>query len=270
MIVEYCLMFDVDGVLTDPVRKEVTILTGLEEIADRLRRGQPIVLNTGRAVDFVQEKIVTHLEKMFVDKTPFQNMVVIGEKGAVIMQFDHEGKGLLSVDETISVPTQIQTSARSIVENQFKNSMFFDETKRTMVSIEMHDGYNLENFQAEQQKLIPVLEKLVASASALTKLNVDPTTIATDVQSATVGKAFGARRALAWLEEKKIEPKEFVTFGDSQSDLPMAEELVRLNKRTRFVFVGEPEKLNVDNARFPIIKTNNRYEQGVGEFLKQF
>ena len=269
MIVEHCLMFDVDGVLTDPVHKEVTVVASLEEIADRLRRGQPIILNTGRAIDFVQEKIITHLDKMFVDKTPFQNMIVIGEKGAVTLQFDHKGDGLISVDETISVPARIQTSARSIVESHFKNSMFFDETKRTMVSIEMHNDYNLEDFRVEQQKLVPVLEKLAASAAVSAQLNVDPTTIATDIQSIVVGKAFGARRALAWLEEKEMEPKEFITFGDSQSDLPMAEELTHLNKRTRFVFVGEPGKLNVNNARFPIIKTKNRYERGVSEFLKQ-
>ncbi len=268
-IVDHCLIFDVDGVLTDPVRKEITTPEGIKAIAERLQRGEPVILNTGRAVDFVRAKIIKPLVGALGNRTLLRNVLAVGEKGAVVMYFDNNGNEQLVVDETISIPAHIQAEARRITEEQYGDSMFFDDTKRTMVSIEMHDRYDLSKFQEAQKKLITELEALINTPEFKNRLRVDPSTIATDIQDVAVGKALGVRKALWWLGEKNVSPKEFLTFGDSQGDLAMAEELARLGKPTRFVFVGEPNKLKAENAQFPIVQTSDKYERGVAEFLKQ-
>lgn len=267
-VVEYCLVFDVDGVLTDPVRKEVTTPEVLAAIAARLRRGDPVILNTGRAVDFVREKIITPLVSTLGSRTFLRHSVVVAEKGGVVMYFDSTRAEHTVIDETISVHAEIRTAAERVVAERYAGSMFVDTTKRTMVSIEMHTGYDLERFHQAQSALVAELERLVAGFPARHRLQIDPTTIATDVQDTSVGKAWGVHKALWWLGEQGITPKEFLTFGDSQSDLAMAEELARLNKPTKFVFVGD-RGLSAEEAPFPIVKTSRPYEAGVVEFLRQ-
>jgi len=162
-VVQHCFVFDVDGVLTDPTRKEVTRPEGLAAIAQRLRQKEPVILNTGRAVDFVRAKIIDPLVVLLGGRVLLGNVLAVAEKGAVVMRFDVNGNEQIVVDETVSVPADIQEAARLIIKEKYSQSMFFDETKRTMVSIEMQDGYDLKKFQKLQQLLNQDLRALITT-----------------------------------------------------------------------------------------------------------
>jgi hypothetical protein len=70
-----------------------------------------------------------------------------------------------------------------------------------------------------------------------TPWRIDPSVIATDVESARSGKALGARRALELLRADGPLPRAWQTVGDSRSDYAMADQLHALGHRVRHVDV---------------------------------
>jgi hypothetical protein len=75
-------------------------------------------------------------------------------------------------------------------------------------------------------------------AAGRTPWRIDPSVIATDVESDGSGKALGARRALALLEQDGPLPRVWNTVGDSRSDYAMADHLHGLGYEVTHVEVG--------------------------------
>ena len=79
------------------------------------------------------------------------------------------------------------------------DTMFYDETKQTMISVELLSAEQMketsfEDFKAAQKQLTIELHTLLASYHLDGDLRVDPTRIATDIENVHVGKALGARQ----------------------------------------------------------------------------
>ena len=187
-------LFDVDGVITNPQQKKVTEPQILKEIAKRLELNQPVALVTGRSLDFMKARVINPLAKILKDNKSLQNFLAVGEKGGVWISYDSNSHGSEEIDKSISVPQALQEEVRSLVENKFPETMFFDETKRTMISTEMKDGISLNNYHAQQKDLCAQLEELLEKHNLKDRLEVDPSTIATDIQNKHVGKDFAAKR----------------------------------------------------------------------------
>ncbi|MBI2444097.1 MAG: hypothetical protein HYV42_02560 [Candidatus Magasanikbacteria bacterium] len=266
-VIDHCLIFDVDGVLTDPQTKEVTDPAGLTLLAERLRKDEPIILNTGRAVDFILEKIMPKLSDD-AGKDKLKNVLVVAEKGGVVLLYNDQGEPQIVEDKSYSVPEEVHAQVKELVAQKYGDTMFYDATKRTMLSVEMIDNGDLEKFGKAQERIIEDFKVTLTRAKIEKEFVIDPTIIATDIQHRDVGKALGVRKALRWLGQQNVAPKEFLTFGDSTSDLPMAAELAKLGKPGKFIFVGEPQKISGVETEFPIVQTSDRFEQGVKEFLQ--
>ncbi|MFA6171473.1 MAG: hypothetical protein WC715_03440 [Patescibacteria group bacterium] len=266
--VNYAWLFDVDGVLTHLEEKRVTEKEIITELIGKLKAGEPVILNTGRALDFMDKKIVQPLGKALKDKTPLGNFLAVGEKGGVVMLFDSAGKKKFFIDKSISVPPALGNEVRDLIRRQFSKTMFFDATKKTMISAEMNDGLEIKKFRPEQKKLIRAMEKMLARRGLARSYKIDPTISATDIENKHAGKHLGVQRALSWLREKKIRPKQFIAFGDSRSDLAMARELKKEGLKMEFVFVGKKEILSGERLNFPVVYTKERYEAGVMEYFK--
>jgi len=267
--VSHILIFDVDGVLTHPSEKKVTQLKIFLELKNRLENNEPIILNTGRAIDFIIEKILTPLEKIITDKKLLQNLFAVGEKGGVSVSYDDYGQRKIHVDSSISVPKILQTAARRLTKEKFSDSAFYDITKKTMISIEMLDGLSVSKFKIRQNLLNQELDKMLSKYGLNHKYKIDPSRIATDVENNHVGKALGVERALVWLSKKMIKTKQFIAFGDSPADVSMAQALSAKKLPVIFVFVGEKSLLKNKEMNFPIVYTKNHCEAGTVEYLKK-
>lgn len=262
-------LFDVDGVITNPEQKRITEPQILDEIIKRLQAGEPVALVTGRSIDFMQDRVIGPLRDKINDPSLLQNFLAMGEKGGVWVTYEN-GEPQEHVDNGISVPQDLQDQVRKLIQDQFSDLMFFDETKKTMISTEMKDGTNLGDYHARQQVLDQKLEELVTSHGLSDELEVDLTTIATDIQNKHVGKDFAARRVLAWLKEKGIKPQNFVAMGDSKSDVPMAQEIHSQGLPVLLTFVGkEDDRKYIQglNLPFPVKFTDALYEKGTLEYL---
>jgi len=262
-------LFDVDGVLTDPEKKKVTRQEIFDELIKRLEIGDPIGLNTGRSLDFIINEVLEPLEKRINNKKILKNVVAIGEKGGAWIEYNSEGKRSVNVDENISVPKTVQTKIRELVKtNLYSEIVFFDETKKTMSSVELKINKTIENFETIKQQLISDLEAVLYEYNIEKKYKIDPTRIAIDVENVNVGKALGARKFVQFLDNKEIVPVEYICFGDSVSDYDMYEELKKLKKKVRFVFVGGEKYLigkNVDEVEF----LDKLFDLGTLEYIQR-
>ncbi len=264
-------IFDVDGVITNPQEKKVTEPAILEEIIKRLSANELVALVTGRSIDFMRERVVAPLRDRISDLSLLQNFLAVGEKGGVWITYNQDGKPQEHIDRNISVSQDLQDEVRNLINTEFSDLMFYDESKKTMISTEMKDGEDLDKYHQRQKQLSEKLEHLVREHGLGNVLEVDPTTIATDVQDKNVGKDFAARRVLSWLKEQGIKPQNFIMMGDSKSDIPMAKEVHDEGLSVTFVFVGkEDDRRYIESLHlpFPVTFTQDKYDKGTLEFLQ--
>lgn len=246
-------IFDVDGVLLDPLEKRITVPDLMPALAAALKRGAIIALNTGRSLDTLDEKVLPFLNQAIADEQITDPRIfVAAEKGAVWSIRSPSGDFARFRNEEVSVPAELQTEVQALVRTQFASTMFFDETKTAMISVEMRDHADHEKFREEQHVLNEAFRDMLSKRNLTSRFRIDPTIIATDIESIELGKHEGIRRLLSWLESQKIPCEKFFAFGDSTSDLPMAEELKRREKNFEFVFVGDDRLLDGKSLEFPV------------------
>lgn len=270
-IVETAWLFDVDGVITHPEQKEVTEDEILDKIIEKIQIGEPVTLNTGRSLSWLVKQVINPLKERIKEKKKdlkvLENFFAVGEKGNAWIIFAEDGQDQELFDETVSVPQFLQEEIKNLVQKQFSETMFYDEIKKTMISIEMKKEVLVLEFKAQQKKLNQELLEILQKYNLEEQFKIDPTRIATDIENKQVGKGLGAKKILEWLSKKRINAKQFITFGDSKSDLEMAEEIHKSGQTVKFVFVGEKEELDESNPPFPVIFTKNHCEQGTLEYL---
>lgn len=242
-------LFDVDGVLTDPEQKRVTRPALYDELIVRLARGEPVGLNTGRSLRFI-EAVLAPLEERIGDRSLLHNLIAIGEKGGAGIAYDADGTRISHVDPRIAIPPALRDEVGALAaQPEFANLMFFDETKRTMISLELREGCSVAEFAPRQRALVQALQCLLDREGWSERFYIDPNRIATDIQHRTTGKAFGTATFAEELERRRIEPERYLCFGDSAHDYEMLEALLRLGKRAELVFVGGAEMLRGKDTR---------------------
>jgi HAD superfamily hydrolase (TIGR01484 family) len=266
-------LFDVDGVLTNPETKRIELPGVFDELVRLLENLEPVGLNTGRSLDFISQ-VLDPIESRISDIKLLRNFFAIGEKGGVRIVYNELGQRITHVDYGISVAGVIQEEVRSLIKAKYSKTMFYDETKQTMVSIELlpveqMNGLTFKDFKVAQKQLTAELHELLAKYCLESELRVDPTRIATDIENVHAGKALGARQCLGLLRERKINPEHVLVFGDSTSDYDMAEELYRVGLSVEFVFVGGRDLLDGKNKNdFLITFTKAHCDHGTLEYLK--
>ncbi|HKU30978.1 hypothetical protein [Arthrobacter sp. NyZ413] len=228
------LLLDVDGPVASPVTRDVKpeIIADLVKLASA---GIPVIFNTGRSDAFIREQVMA---PMIAAGMPAGTVVhAICEKGAVWFSYTSLGAGPIHVDHELAVPKAYGDDIRRMVAEDYATHMFFDETKRAMVSVEQQLDVTSEDYLAEQKLFDADALELLARhglAAALVDRHepgsddaadyrLDPTIISTDIESIRLGKDLGASRAVELLAAQGITPKAWRTVGDSRTDYAMAD-----------------------------------------------
>ncbi len=260
-------LFDVDGVLTDPVEKKITEPELLDYIFTFLSQGEPVALNTGRALEWVQEKVLTALFAKAKDKRIFTRFIVIGEKGETWIVWDEEGRAHQETTEGLVLPKNLQDKFSELIEERFSDAMFFDNTKTVMITAEMKDNYDIQKFQARKNKFIEELQSLLKSLGLENTYAIHKDDISVSIEHTHVGKALGAKRFLTFLKERDLKPEQFYCFGDTTTDFEMADELQKRGEDVTFVYTGDKERLGEIKKAYPIAFAEG-YSQGTLAYLK--
>ena len=228
------LLLDVDGPVASPVTRDVKpdIIADLVALATA---GVPVIFNTGRSDTFIREQVMV---PMIAAGMPSGTVIhAICEKGAVWFSYTAAGPGPLHIDHDLAVPEAYGDDVRRLVAEDYSVHMFFDETKRAMVSVEQHIDVPSADYLAEQKLFesdamglmarhglgVVRLEHHVPDSDDAVDYRVDPTIISTDIESVRLGKDLGASRAVELLAAQGITPQAWRTVGDSRTDYAMAD-----------------------------------------------
>jgi len=229
------LLLDVDGPIASPVTRSISapgVLDGLRTLA---AAGIPVVFNTGRSDAFLRLEVV---EPLLAAGFPAGARVhAVCEKGAVWFSITAAGTGEVSVDEGLAVPAAYGRAIERLVDERYCATMFFDRTKRAMVSVEQRLDVTAEQyleqrqaFDADALEVFGILglgarwlDEVRPDAAGRVDYRVDPTIISTDVESVLLGKDRGAERALELLATDGPMPLAWRTVGDSRTDYAMAD-----------------------------------------------
>jgi hydroxymethylpyrimidine pyrophosphatase-like HAD family hydrolase len=251
------LLLDVDGPVASPVTRDVKqeIILDLVALA---AAGIPVIFNTGRSDAFIRGQV---MEPMIAAGIPAGTIIhAICEKGAVWFSYTAAGPGPIHVDRELAVPAAYGDDIRRMVAEDYSAHMFFDETKRAMVSVEQHIEVPNAEYLAEQKLFdADAMDLMARHGLGVVRLDhhapnsddevdyrVDPTIISTDIESVRLGKDLGASRAVELLAAQGITPQAWRTVGDSRTDYAMGDWLHHNDHEVKHVDVrpadGVPPK----------------------------
>ncbi|WP_066517601.1 hypothetical protein [Curtobacterium ammoniigenes] len=232
------LLLDVDGPIASPVSRTIANPSIVADLLELAAQGVPIVFNTGRSDAFIREQVAAPLIAGGLGVNARVHAVC--EKGAVWCSIGPQfadGVGPVEVDAALALPREFGDAMQGLVADRFSDLMFFDTSKRAMVSLEQRVDVDNADYLARQPEFDALaVEALSArdlgvryrdhdrpNSAGIVAWRVDPTIISTDIESIRSGKDLGADRALALLAEEGPLPRAWRTMGDSRSDYAMAD-----------------------------------------------
>lgn len=204
--------------------------------------GVPIAFITGRSDTFIRDEVITPLlaaglsDALALDGN---RMFAVFEKGAAWTPVTTLGLGEVVVDESVALPDAVASEVRELVASMFSDTMFYDETKRAMISVEQRIDVPHANYVEAQPLFNEAVYAIVQrhglgvrygdretpDAAGRVPFRLDPTIISTDVESVLLDKDRGAERALEYFAASGPLPRLWRSVGDSRSDYLMADHL---------------------------------------------
>jgi hypothetical protein len=236
------LLLDVDGPIASPVSRSVGIASIIDDLVLLAGSGVPIAFITGRSDAFIRDEVITPLFAAGLGEAlsrPGTSMFCVFEKGAVWAPVTADGLGDIVIDEAVALPKAVVDEARELVASDFASTMFFDETKHAMISVEQRTDVSREAYLPTQQLFneagfallerhgvgVRLGDREAPDAAGQVPFRLDPTIISTDIESVLLDKDRGAERALEYFAASGPLPKLWRSVGDSRSDYLMADHL---------------------------------------------
>ncbi len=214
------LLLDVDGPIASPVTRTVAIDSIAHDLVALANAGNPVIFNTGRSDAFIRDVVLDVMVAAGLE--PGAPVHAICEKGATWFSIVDGVAGATQVDPELQVPADLGAFVRDLVEQRFSDTMFWDDTKLTMISVEQRVEVPSETYHRAQAEFNAIVAERMREQGLDSRLRLDPSIISTDVEDARVGKDMGARRAIELLQSFGV-PKVWRTAGDSRSDYAMAD-----------------------------------------------
>lgn len=254
----HVFLFDCDGVLTN--KNQETNRDVLKKIAGLVERGNLVAFITGRSVDWTKKEVLSPLENLIINKSFLENIRTAAEFGGVDLTFkDSEEK--IHIEKDLVIPQELRKEADKITSGFDKTTWV--ELKQTVASYACIPGGSVDNFKEDQKELAKKLEELLKDKGLNSDFEVQTDLLGTNIRNRQLNKLFATKKVTEWVDSKITTPSHFYAFGDSKSDLEMADELKRQNRDFDFIFVGE-EKIQPDfEAKF----TEKKLDQGTLEYL---
>jgi hypothetical protein len=231
------LLLDVDGPIASPDTRSISRPSIISDLILLAGGNVPIGFITGRSAEFIREEVVAPLVAAGL---PAQmRMYGVCEKGAVWFPITAAGMGEVVVDASVALPDVVAGRIRDLVASDFAHTMFFDETKLAMVSVEQRTdvdraAYHLAQAAFEEAAFAILIEhglgvrfgdRVSPDTDGAVPFRIDTTIISTDIESVDLDKDHAAERALAFFAEGGELPRVWRSVGDSRSDYLMADHL---------------------------------------------
>jgi hypothetical protein len=231
------LLLDVDGPIASPDTRTISTPSIITDLILLAGGNVPIGFITGRSAQFIREQVVTPLVAAGLPER--MRMYGVCEKGAVWFPITAAGIGDVVVDASVALPDVVAGRIRDLVATDYADTMFFDETKLAMVSVEQRTdvdraAYHVAQASFEEAAYAILIEhglgvrfgdQVSPDAAGAVPFRIDTTIISTDIESVDLDKDHAAKRALAFFAEGGPLPRLWRSVGDSRSDYLMADHL---------------------------------------------
>ena len=249
------LLLDVDGPIASPVSRTIAIDSITRDLVTIANLGVPVVFNTGRSDAFIRDVVVKPM--LAAGLSPDARVFGVCEKGAVWFGITMRNFSGVNVDESVLLPPDVVDDLHALLDRSYSDTMFWDATKRAMVSVEQRTDVPSAQYLEAQKSFDDEAFALLEAAGIGVVLDgrrsgdvigyrIDPTIISTDIEAVSLGKDLGAERALDLLADSGELPRVWRTVGDSRSDYAMADYLHLKGYEVAHVDVrpadGVPEK----------------------------
>ncbi len=234
------LLFDVDGPIASPITRTINVRSIVTDLVAMTAAGVPIAFITGRSGDFIRNQVVTPLcDAGLRDALDEHGARMFGvfEKGGAWAPITGDGMGEVTVDETVAFGAEAVDGIRNLVRERYADTMFFDETKRAMISVEQRTDVDADTYAAAQARFqddaftlltaqgvgLRYGDRTAPDANGELPFRIDQTIISTDIESVLLDKDRGAQRALDYFAKLGPLPRRWRSIGDSRSDYKMAD-----------------------------------------------
>jgi hypothetical protein len=234
------LLLDIDGPIASPETRTIAIPRIVDHLVTLAASGVPIAFITGRSDTFVRDVVIRPLLAAGLgDALRADGAIMLGifEKGAAWAPIGPDGMMEVEVDTSRSVPQRAVRALREVFDRDYTGEMFWDETKKAMVSVEQHIGVPQADFQAAQASFndaafavlrdcgvgVTYGDSIFSPDDGSAGFRIEPTIISTDVESTSLDKDAAAERALDYVAERVPMPALWRSVGDSRSDYLMAD-----------------------------------------------
>lgn len=229
------LLLDVDGPIASPIERRIAIDSIVDDLLTLAAAGIPIAFITGRSDAFMREQVVARLMAGGLDARA--HVFGVFEKGGCWAPVTAHGLGELEIDEALAIPAAVREAVEGLARERFAETMFVDEAKRVMISLEASTDVTPAEYQEAQSRYQDEVFALMSGlelgvrygdrehpdAEGDVPWRIDPTIISTDVESVHLDKDRGADRALDWFAARGITAERWWSAGDSRSDYLMAD-----------------------------------------------
>jgi hypothetical protein len=254
------LLLDIDGPIASPLTRGIAIASIVDDLVALCAAGVPIAFITGRSDSFVREQVMAPLFAAGLSaalEAPGARMFAVFEKGAAWASIGAAGMGATEIDRSVAVPPALVQRVQQIHEADFTDTMFWDDSKYAMISIEQRTDVTSAAFHEAQQRLndaafaaavelglgMRLGDRAVPDADGAVPWRIDPTIISIDIESVTLDKDRGAERALEHFAASGPLPSLWRSVGDSRSDYLMADHLHSLGLEVAHVDVRPADGL---------------------------
>jgi hypothetical protein len=231
------LLLDVDGPIASPDTRTINTPSIIADLITLAGANVPIGFITGRSAQFISEQVVTPLVTAGLPSR--MRMYGVCEKGAVWFPITDAGMGDVVVDDSVALPAAVAGRIRALVATDYADTMFFDETKLAMVSVEQRTDVDRAVYHAAQASFeaaayaimiehglgVRFGDTVSPDANSAVPFRIDTTIISTDIESVDLDKDHAAERALAFFAQGGPLPRLWRSVGDSRSDYLMADHL---------------------------------------------
>jgi len=231
------LLLDVDGPIASPDTRTISTPSIITDLILLAGGNVPIGFITGRSAQFIREQVVTPLVAAGLPER--MRMYGVCEKGAVWFPITAAGMGEVVVDASVALPDVVAGRIRDLVATDYADTMFFDETKLAMISVEQRTdvdraAYHVAQASFERAAYAIMIEhglgvrfgdEVSPDAAGAVPFRIDTTIISTDIESVDLDKDHAAKRALAFFAAGGPLPRLWRSVGDSRSDYKMADHL---------------------------------------------
>lgn len=229
------LLLDVDGPIASPVSRTIAIESIVSDLLTLASAGIPIAFITGRSDAFMREQVVARLMDGGLDARA--HVFGVFEKGGCWAPVTPQGLGELEIDHALAIAAPVRDAVEGLAREHYADTMFVDEAKHVMISLEASVDVTPAEYQAAQsryqEQVFALLQGLGVgvrygdrehpNADGAVPWRIDPTIISTDVESVLLDKDRGADRALDWFSARGVTAEHWWSAGDSRSDYLMAD-----------------------------------------------